>query len=140
VGLKVMLALGAAHAVTSCAHEATASTATMEVEALMLVCTTTWIELRSASAWVTAAPGAGNKVRKTKRSSRHGILTPVNLSNAFASPNTHAVITTNDILIEIRVTKYRSSQKKDSGGGGGLFEWCAGVVVVVGVVHVRVIV
>jgi hypothetical protein len=48
------------------------------------------------------------------------------------------VITTNDILIEIRVTKYRSSQKKDSGGGGGggLFEWCAGVVVV----QVRVIV
>ena len=114
-----MLALGAAHAVTSCAHEATASTATMEVEALMLVCTTTWIELWSASAWVTAAPGAGNKVRKTKRSSRHGILTPVNLSNALASPNTQAVLTTNDMLIKIRVTMYRSSQQDSGGGGGG---------------------
>jgi hypothetical protein len=134
-----MLTLGAAHAVTSCAQEVTVSTATMEMEALMLVCTTTWIELWSASAWVTAAPGAGNKVRKTKRSSRHGILTPVNLSNAFASPNTHAVLTTNDMLIKTRVTTYRNSQQKDSGGGGGLFEWCAGVVVV-GVVHVRVIV
>jgi hypothetical protein len=47
------------------------------------------------------------------------------------------------MLIKTRVTTYRSSEQKDSGregGGGGIFEWYAGVVVVVGVVHVRVIV
>ena len=137
-----MLTLGAAHAVTSCAQEVTASTATKEVEALALVYTATWIELWSASPWVAATPGAGNNARKMKSSSRHGILKPVNLSNAFASPNTHAVLTTNAMLIKTRVMAYRSSQQRDSGGGGGLFEWCAGVVVVVvvGVVHVRVIV
>ena len=74
-----------------------------------------------------------------KRSPRHGILTPVNLSNALASPNTHAVLTINAMLIKIRVMSYRISQQ-DSGGGGGLFEWYAGVAVEVGVVHVRVIV
>ena len=133
-GLKVMLTLGAAHAVTSCAHEATESTATMEVEALALVYTATWIELWTASLWVAAAPGAGNKARKMKRSSRHGILTPVNLSNALASPNTHAVLTINAMLIKIRAMVYRSSQQDSGGGGGGrMFEWYAGVV------HVRVI-
>ena len=63
-------------------------------------------------------------------------LTPVNLLNALASPNTQAVLTTNDMLIKIRVTTYRSSQQKDSGGGGGggMSEWY------VGAMHVRVIV
>jgi hypothetical protein len=120
VGLKVMLALGAAHAVTSCAHEVTALTATMEVEALALV--------------YTATPGAGNKVKKTKRS-----LRPVNLLNRLLIPNAHTVLTPNDVLIEIRATMYRRSQQKDSGGGGGgggLFEWYAGVVGIV--VHVQV--
>jgi hypothetical protein len=65
-------------------------------------------------------------------------LTPVNLSNALARPNSHAVLTINDMLIKIRATTYRSSQQDSGGGGGGgLFEWYAGVV---GVVHVRVIV
>ena len=135
-GLKVMWALGAAHAVTSCAQEVTVSTATIEVEALALVYTATWIELWFASPWVAATPGVGNKVRKMM-SSWHGILTPVNLSNALASPNAHAVLTTNDMLIKDTVMKYRSSQQKESGGGGGgggMFEWYTGVV---GVVHVR---
>ena len=141
VGLNVMLALGAAHAVTSCcAHEATLSTATMEVEAL-LVYTAIWIELWFASPWVAATPGAGNKARKMK-SSWHGILTPVNLSNVLVNPNTHAVLRSKAALTKDTVMKYRSSQQKDSGGGGGgggMFEWYAGVVGV-GIVHVRVIV
>ena len=45
MGLNVMLALAALHAVTSCAQEATVLTAAMAVEGLALVCTATWIEL-----------------------------------------------------------------------------------------------
>jgi hypothetical protein len=68
-------------------------------------------------------------------------LTPVNLSNALASPNAHAVLTTNDMISKIRATTYRSSQQDSGGGGGGgLFGWCAGVVVAGVVLHVRVIV
>jgi hypothetical protein len=149
--LNVMLTLVLLHAVTSCAQEATSSIETMEVEVLTLVYTVTWIELWFTSPWVAAAPGAANKVRKMKSSSQHGILTPAKLSNCLANPNAHAVdlskalvgpnahavLTTNDMLNEIRVTTYRSSQQKDSGGGGGgggTFEWYTGVV------HVRVIV
>jgi hypothetical protein len=138
-GLKVMLALGV-HAVTSCAKEATVSTAAMEVEVLALVHTATWIDL-SASPWVAAAPGAGNKVRQ-KSSSRHGILTPVNLLNCLANPNTQAVLRSKAALIKTNVMMYRSSQQKDSGrgggggggGGGGMCKRYAGVV------HVRVMV
>jgi hypothetical protein len=86
-----MLALVLLHAVTSCVQLATVSTAAMAVEVLVLLCTIIRIELWSASPWV-AAPGVGNKVRKTKSSSRHGILTPVNLSNCLANPNTPAVL------------------------------------------------
>jgi hypothetical protein len=111
-GLKVMLALRV-HAVTSCAEEATVSTAAMEMEVLALVHTATWIDL-SASPWVAAAPGAGNKVRKTKSSSRHGILTPVNLLNCLANPNTQAVLRSKAALIKTNVMMYRSSQQKDS--------------------------
>jgi hypothetical protein len=92
-----MFALEKAHAVTSCAHEV----------------------VGDGGPWVAAAPGAGNKVRKTKRSSRHGILTPINLLNRLSNPKAQAVVTTNDMLIEIRATTYRSSQQKDSGGSGG---------------------
>jgi hypothetical protein len=125
MGLKVMLTFGVAHAVTSCDQEVTASTATMAVEvlALMYLFTTTWIELWSASPWVAAAPGAGDKVKKAKSSSRHGILRPVNLSN----PNAQTVLTTNDALIQSRVVMY-------SGGGGGgtggvgSFDWYTGIM------------
>jgi hypothetical protein len=107
----------------------------MAVEALVLLCTTIRIELWSASPWVAAAPGVGKKVRKTKSSSRHGILMPANLSNCLANPNTQAA------LIKTNVMMCRSSQQKDSGGGGGggggMFEWYADVV---GVMHVQVIV
>jgi hypothetical protein len=113
----------------------------MAVEVLVLLCTAIRIELWSASPWVAAAPGVGNKVRKTKSSSRHGILTPANLSNCLANPNTPAVLRNKNALVKDTVMMYRSSQQKDSGGGGGgegmFFEWYAGVV---GIMHVRVIV
>jgi hypothetical protein len=112
----------------------------MTVEALVLLCTAIRIELWSASPWVAAAPGVGNKVRQTKSSSRHGILTPANLLNCLANPNTQAVLRIKAALIKTNVMMYRSSQQKDSGGGGGggggMFEWYAGVV---GIMHVRVI-
>jgi hypothetical protein len=76
-----MLALVLLHAVTSCVQLVTVLTAAMAVEVLVLLCTAIRIVLWSASPWVAAAPGVGNKVRKTKSSSRHGILTPVNLLN-----------------------------------------------------------
>ena len=119
----------------------TRSPAAMEVEVLMLVCTATWIEPWSPSPWVAAAPGAGNKVKKTKSSARHGILLPVNLSNHFENPSVQAVLRSKAALIKDTVMMYRSSQQKDRGGGGGrggMFErWYAGLV---GVMHVLVIV
>jgi hypothetical protein len=41
-------------------------------------------------------------------------LRPVNLLNSLSIPKAHAMLTTNDMLIEIRGIMCRISQQKDS--------------------------